>query len=690
MFVIKRNSGIENDNFAYRLVEKLKDCVRDDSAIAYYMFPLYIGDVNEDNIVAKILFISKDYGIFYFDTKNTNESIADTEVRMNELYNCLSSKIKQLPDLCYRRNLKYEIFTVLVSDEELNVSEDFLFSNFVNISNLLDENKYVIEENDFKLLQSCIEGTLRANQKIERKIPSDKKTKSSILSEIQSHIARYDIDQKQAALTELDSPQRIRGLAGSGKTIVLTQKAALYHLNHKDDHILYTYYTKSLHDTIKNHIDRAYKYFSNNREPNWDKITICHAWGSNNVTGTYSLACEDNGVNPMDFLKAVREDSKDPFGYACSKLMENNIRPAYDLILIDEGQDFTPPFYQLCYKLSKNKKIAWAYDDFQNIFNVEIQDERETFGQTNGVYNVDFNRDVIENSDIVLSKCYRTPRIPLIAAFSLGLGIYNTAVLQRLSSNDLWKSLGFEVVKGTSTTGDEMVIRRPEENTPSYSNNEFGVGCISYKKFNNIDNECDFIANQIAKDISEENLLPSDILVICLDRKYIASYFDKISVRLIHKGFESFNHLSTYSSNLTFSRQGYVTLSTINKAKGNECPCVYVCGIDHIFSNPNNVVLRDTLFTAMTRTKGWLTLTGCTDDFDKCIYELKKLQENNFELHFIQPSETQTKNIEDQSRKENEAINIIDAKISQLKSLGKTNDDIIKEMKRLLGINNDR
>lgn len=49
---------------------------------------------------------------------------------------------------------------------------------------------------------------------------------------------------------------------------------------------------------------------------------------------------------------------------------------------MDEGQDFTAPFYQLCYKLSKNKKIVWAYDDFQNIFDVKIQDERETFGKT--------------------------------------------------------------------------------------------------------------------------------------------------------------------------------------------------------------------------------------------------------------------------------------------------------------------
>lgn len=131
-------------------------------------------------------------------------------------------------------------------------------------------------------------------------------------------------------------------------------------------------------------------------------------------------------------------------------------------------------------------------------------------------------------------------------------------------------------------------------------------------------------------------------------------------------------------------REGYVTLSTVNKAKGNECACVYVCGVDHIFSNPNNIVLRDTLFTSMTRTKGWLTLTGCRDEFDKCIEEMNKLKDNNFELHFVQPSENATKTIEDQSRRETIAIDKIDRIISELKSLGRSKEDIKKEINRLL------
>ena len=684
MIVIKGSNRIDADIFASRIVQRLKECDIEEEAIVYYMFPIYIGDVSEDSVTARILLLSKTYGILYFETKNSDEDIEATENRMNQVYACLSAKLKQLPELRKGRNLKYEISTILVSDDELQVSEDFYWSDYNNLPNFIKGIRCNIEDCSFSLIQSCIDGTVRTVKKVERKNSTSRKTKAKILADIQSHIAKFDIEQKEAALTELDSPQRIRGLAGSGKTIVLTQKAALYHLKHKDDVILYTYYTKSLHDTIKEHIDRAYKYFSNNREPNWDKIIICHAWGRDSVPGVYSMACDDIGERPMNLVSALNVDPKDPLGYACKDLMEKPIKPVYDMILIDEGQDFTPPFYQLCYRLSKNSKIVWAFDDFQNIFDVAIQDERKTFGKTDGRYNVDFGRDVVNGSDIVLPKCYRTPRIPLIAAFSLGLGVYNSQVLQRLSSNELWNSLGFSVVQGNCNTGDNMIIQRPEDNTPSYSNKEFGVGCIAYIKCKNIDQECDWIASQIAKDLSEEDLLPNDICVICVDKKWVVSYFSKIQNRLLNKGIECFNHINTYSSNISFMREGYVTLSTVNKAKGNECACVYVCGVDHIFSNPNNIVLRDTLFTSMTRTKGWLTLTGCRDEFDKCIEEMNKLKDNNFELHFVQPSENATKTIEDQSRRETIAIDKIDRIISELKSLGRSKEDIKKEINRLL------
>lgn len=699
MKFIGNSDRLQKDSLAYRIYDKLDTLLNDgEESLLYYMFPVYSGNIDIGKVECNLLLLSRKYGVFYFDSKKVGESVQVAENRINNLYSCITESFRRIPELKKKRNsLKYDITTVFVSDkaDRKSLSEDFVFSDVNNIKDILCEWKEEIDERSFDLMQSCLDGTVQTIKKALRSCVSKRITKGAILDEIEQNIAKFDIEQKNAASAEIEGVQRIRGLAGSGKTIVLTQKAANYHLKHPDDVILYTYYTKALHDTIKEHISRAYRYFSDNKEPNWEKIIICHAWGGAGTPGVYSMACEDCGTTNLNYGQAIRLSGSDPFGEACKQLMtKNKIKPRYDLILIDEGQDFTPPFYQLCYQLSSTKKIAWAYDDFQNIFNIKIQDERLTFGQNeDGEYNVDFARDKLSNQDIVLKKCYRTPRYSLISAFSLGLGIYNKKVLQRLDTNNHWESLGFHVLKGDcQKTGDDMEIERPEENTPGYSNDKFDANSIQYESFENLETECKYIAQSISNDLVKEELRPEDICVICVDRKSILGYFSKISDFLNEEGVPTFNLVNTASNNLSFTREGCVTLATVNKAKGNEKGVVYICGADYIFSTPNNVVLRDILFTAMTRTKGWLTITGCTRDFAKCIAESDKLKKNEYKLCFTQPSETETKTIENYSRAQNSFHDVFDKNIETLKRIGfsdeEIREDVIKQLQRLL--DNDR
>lgn len=687
---------LQSDSLAYRVYDKLNSILNDgEDSLLYYMFPVYSGNIDVGKVECNLLLLSRTYGVFYFDSKKIGETIEVAENRIDNLYSCITESFRRVPKLKKGRNsLKYDIITIFVSDEAVEnaLSEDFVFSDVNNIRDILSDYQGEIDERSFDLMQSCLDGTVQTIRKALRPCLSHRMTKGAILNEIEKNIAKFDVEQKLAASAETEGVQRIRGLAGSGKTIVLTQKAANYHLKHPDDVILYTYYTKALHDTIKEHISRAYRYFSDNKEPNWEKIIVCHAWGGTGTPGVYSMACKDSGIDALRYGQAIHLSGNDPFGEACKQLIDNNeIMPRYDLILIDEGQDFTPPFYQLCYRLSKTKKITWAYDDFQNIFNIKIQDERLTFGKNEeGHYNVDFERDKLANQDIVLKKCYRTPRYSLISAFSLGLGIYNEKVLQRLDTNDHWESLGFHVLNGDcKITGDEMEIERPEENTPGYSNEKFDASSIQYKSFSNFDAECKYIARSISNDLVEEELRPEDICVICVDRKALTGYFAKLTDFLHIEGVSTFNLVNTASNNLSFTKEGCVTLATVNKAKGNEKGVVYICGADYIFSTPNNVVLRDILFTAMTRTKGWLTITGCTQDFGKCITESNKLKLNQYKLRFIQPSEVETKTIEYHSRAQNSFHDDFDKSIEGLKRIGlskkEIREDVIKQLQRLLG-----
>ena len=71
-------------------------------------------------------------------------------------------------------------------------------------------------------------------------------SKGDIIKKIEKEIANLDQWQKKAALEIVDGPQRIRGLAGSGKTIVLALKAAYLHAQYPEWDIVVTYYTRSL------------------------------------------------------------------------------------------------------------------------------------------------------------------------------------------------------------------------------------------------------------------------------------------------------------------------------------------------------------------------------------------------------------------------------------------------------------
>ena len=92
----------------------------------------------------------------------------------------------------------------------------------------------------------------------------------------------------------------------------------------------------------------------------------------------------ENGFIPKNYgeVKAISKMKLDPFDYVCDDLLnksEAKLKKQYDYILIDEAQDFKPSFYKLCRAIVKDDCLVWCYDDLQNIFDVQIQNEIETF-----------------------------------------------------------------------------------------------------------------------------------------------------------------------------------------------------------------------------------------------------------------------------------------------------------------------
>ena len=626
-----------------------------EDAIVHHNFPLYL-DYESSITRPDILVVSKNYGILIFNCiesskRKTHISNNEILIDIEQIYSSIYSKLLKNKNLrknpqqlsvplkpllyCFGEGCDFKHINDEWDDLVVIEEDSELITSFKDIKIDVE-----LEENVFKVILSILEGSQTIRKRNERSLKEfGDGTKGAILNVIENQIANFDEEQKRAAFRIIDGPQRIRGLAGSGKTIVLAMKAAMIHLQEPDSHILYTYYTKQLHGYVENLIRRFYRQYSDG-EPDWSKIDIMHAWGGRNVEGVYYNACIDNNIPPKSFGD-VRGYGKEAFNKVCESLQDYNLTKSYDYSIIDEGQDFPIYFYRLCCRITQNKRVIWGYDECQNILDVKIQDTKETFGKNeSGKPYIDFSEKIIADQDLVLYKCYRNPRSILVAAIALGFGIYSDKIVQLPEEMVHWNDLGFKILKGNYIKNDDMKIVRPENNSPLIKNKLLDENntAIKWKVFLEVglDVECQFVADSIIKDL-EEGLSPEDIMVISLDDRNAREYFDEISAKLIVHNINTFDLLKQPNKNTVFMIEKHITLTTVYRAKGNEAGSVYIVGVDRIFFNKDSIRERNKLFTAITRSNAWVTITGVGQsalDFEN---EIEKIIDNNYELNFVMP-----------------------------------------------------
>jgi len=119
-------------------------------------------------------------------------------------------------------------------------------------------------------------------------------SKAAWLRQVEQHMKAFDIQQHRVAFQVPSGPQRIRGLAGTGKTIVIAQKAAYMHVKYPQWDMVVTFYSRSLYGQIRNYITQFVQQFSQGAidEPNWDKVQVLHGWGAQDQPGLYRHLCE--------------------------------------------------------------------------------------------------------------------------------------------------------------------------------------------------------------------------------------------------------------------------------------------------------------------------------------------------------------------------------------------------------------
>ncbi|CUX21351.1 DEAD/DEAH box helicase [Agrobacterium genomosp. 13] len=498
-------------------------------------------------------------------------------------------------------------------------------------------------------VQAIIEGAKALGQILDADEDEEVHPVARAYRDLEAVIYNFDATQRSVALTAIQGPQRIRGLAGTGKTVILAMKAALAHIENPNAKILITYYTRSLRDIIERLITRFHRHFAE-VDPNWDNVHVRHGWGRQNLPGVYRDTCIRAGVSPKSYNDV--SNVSDPFGTVCRDLVDRGVIASYyDVILVDEGQDFPDGFYQMCFYLAKGdrdrKQIIWAYDELQNVFDVKVREPEQLFGNdTDGQPRISLTRSLpggTETNDFVLQRSYRNQRDVLILAHAVGFGIYGE-IVQMLENAKHWEDVGYDVVSGTFTAGSENVVERPTVNSPSVLHTPADVPIIRGQSATSFDEEVQAAVAEVRSFIGK-GIHPHQILVVSLDDRTARSYFTKISDQLLAFGIPCNNILIDKYSEPPFRIDGKVTLSTVYRAKGNEAAVVIVVGADA--ASLKTRTGRNKLFVAFTRTKGWLRVFGlATKTFSQLALEINAAVANSPRLTFTMPNMSQLNTIQ--------------------------------------------
>jgi len=624
------------------------------------------------------LLLVKDKGLVVFNIIEGIENGINYKDIQDENYTKLKSKFIQHKTLTNKRDLAFEIKTATFAPAWANAQseEDYpcltneSLSDFISEINWEKENYY---EKTLSVLQSIT--TIRKNK--SRDYVKKEDSRGAKLKRLEDSIANLDQQQGRAVIETVEGVQRIRGLAGSGKTIVLALKVAYLHAKNPDWHIAVTFSTRSLKAQFRKFI-KLFSYEHINEEPNWEKIDIIHAWGNPKSSGIYYDICMEHDIEFLDLnaAKKITTTFGKEFDSVCKVVLTQikEFKPKYDLVVVDEAQDFSKNFLRICYNILKTpKKLVYAYDELQSLNEEKTMDSPEAiFGhneQGEPLVRLE-NEPNKPMQDIVLYKCYRNSREILSTAHALGFGIYRENLVQMFDNSKLWEDIGYVVEKGKLREGEDVTLKRTSGTSPDFLSAHSSIDdLLIFKTFKNNEEQINYIVNEIKKNIEEDELKPEDIMVInpnpLTTQKLVGAFREK----LFEIGINS-NLAGVSTSPDVFSITNTITFTGIRRAKGNEAAMVYIINAQYCFSGWELARKRNILFTAMTRSKAWVRVCGYGVSMQGLEDEFNKIKQNDFKLSFKYPTEEQREYINivnrDMSAEDKKKIKESESNLSQL------------------------
>ncbi|MGA9467432.1 MAG: 3'-5' exonuclease [Exiguobacterium marinum] len=376
------------------------------------------------------------------------------------------------------------------------------------------------------------------------------------------NIRAMDLHQENLAKQLGDQNRLIRGVAGSGKTLILASRAKLLSKQHPEWKILILCYNISLARFIEQMVQQMMLEPDDlfdfdplvKRKSHLIEVRNFHAWLQN-----------DLHISERRILATLEKLRK-----------REIILPSYDAILIDEGQDFEPEWLELASEVlnPETKSLLLVEDRAQSIYK-----RKRSYVQDTGL---DFR-----GRSKILNINYRNTS--QIVSFAWSFYQSNSSLKDKVVT----KELDGEIIAPQST------LRRGPE--PAI------IKCEHFFK------EADLVARQIKKLHNEKKVPYSEMLILYRVQKFSSMhYVDALQRALDYYEINHFWITENSESKRTFSKDDKcVKISTIDSSKGLDFQAVFIVNVDNMPFKYEKDVEREVslLYIGMTRAKEYLFLS---------------------------------------------------------------------------------
>ena len=424
----------------------------------------------------------------------------------------------------------------------------------------------------------------------------------AVLDELSLGEKRLSDEQQELSLMKLaGSPRLVRGVAGSGKSVVLANQVARFikrELARPQDlfdpaprsplRVGVVCFNRALAPFLERKIREADDQQTQRALPE-GVLTVTHLNGllyALSEQGYWRYLSYRQGT-PAERAKRYRQQWNDP------ALLN---APLFDAVFIDEGQDLEGEEIALLHDLVKTdpgaleRNLVVFYDDAQNLYARPRPNWRSLGIEVSG------------GRASVMKRCFR-----------------NTREIVELAYNALLGSAAPEDVRvQTRTYADtgylksaELVVEHPSHVEVSFATRRFTPPRV--REFDTLAAEKAWVAAEVARLANDEAVRLEDVLVIFHEPEPYADLPEQIRLSG-PRGLQGF--VQPYYSGVSAHRDrfifepGHLTLSTTYGAKGYDAHVVFLVGADRFAASGDENKGRAAFYVGATRAKNVLYVTG--------------------------------------------------------------------------------